>query len=551
MPSIRIELKSARKVKTLFKMKSYDMPFDVRENWDAIVIGAGMGGLTAAAHLVKAGLRVLVLERNPHIGGTAYVYHRKGFTFPMGPLGFSHPGLVKSILADLEIGEDLKFSRVHYRIRAFGLDLPLSLHFSELVRELAKPFPADTKAVKHFFEAMAERISTGKILDSSPIHSAQYSKVSAFEYLHGLIKDWRLRRILGSIGTREPYSGLPLLAAMWNHMSHEGIWFPEEGMQSFCERLVRAVVRNNENSGEIRLNKEVAKIRAGQGKVLGVILKDGAQINSSSVISNADYKTAFLKLMDPKTIPADWYDAVSCARQTSSVFQVCLGVNTGKADLSAFKKAGRLIYRRSGRSVQERESLDWNVQEISPEALACQELEVSLWGKDWEMASSEGRAPIVIRAEAEYNHFAKYRSGWRQRSSGYKGYKTRLAQALIREIDHLIPGLEKAIFVMDVATPLTFEDQGARSGGAVAGWSWDYEDFRDDQPKELIGTPIRGLYMAGYQAFSALFMGGVPTAMESGKRAAKAVLQGMGPVEKILIPGVHPVRSRSPKGTPG
>jgi phytoene dehydrogenase-like protein len=161
-----------------------------------------------------------------------------------------------------------------------------------------------------------------------------------------------------------------------------------------------------------------------------------------------------------------------------------------------------------------------------------------MWGKDWEMVCSQGRAPIVIRAEAEYNHFAKYRLGWRQRSSGYGEYKTRLAQALIREVDHLVPGLEKAIFVMDVATPLTFEDQGGRSGGAVAGWSWDYEDFRDDQPKELIGTPIKGLYMAGYQAFSALFMGGVPTAMESGKRAARAVLQGMGPVEKILIPGV-------------
>jgi len=141
--------------------------------------------------------------------------------------------------------------------------------------------------------------------------------------------------------------------------------------------------------------------------------------------------------------------------------------------------------------------------------------------------------------------------GWRQRSPNYQGYKTRLAHALIREINHLIPALERAIFVMDVATPLTFEDQGGRSGGAVAGWSWDYEDFRDDQPKELIGTPIKGLYMAGYQAFSALFMGGVPTAMESGKRAAKAVLQGMGPIEKILIPGVNPVRSRLPKETAG
>jgi phytoene dehydrogenase-like protein len=419
-----------------------------------------------------------------------------------------------------------------------------------MVKELSRLFPTNAEGLKHFFEDMNELIPK-QMAESNRYESDHAHDISASEYLRGLIKDWRLRRILGSIGTREPYSGLPLLAAMWNLMSHEGIWFPEEGMQSFCERLVKAVVGNNDKRGEIRLNKDVAKIRVDQGKVLGVTLKDGTRLDSSSVISNADYKTAFLKLMDPKTIPPEWYDAISSSRQTGSVFQVCLGVDAGKADLSAFRKASRLIYRRNGENVQERENLDWNVQEIDPEALACQELEVSLWGKDWEVAFSEGKASIVVRAEAEYNHFARHRLGWRQRSSGYEGYKTRLAQALIREINHLIPGLEKAILAMDVATPLTFEDQGGRSGGAVAGWSWDYEDFRDDQPKELIGTPINGLYMAGYQAFSALFMGGIPTAMESGKRAAKAVLQGMGPVEKILIPGVHPVRSRLPKETPG
>jgi ferredoxin--NADP+ reductase len=524
------------KVKSLFNIKSYDMSFNMREHWDAIVIGAGMGGLTAAAHLVKAGLRVLVLERNPHIGGTAYVYHRKGFTFPMGPLGFSHPILVQNTLKDLGVGEDLKFSRVHYRIRAFGLDLPLSLHFSELARELTKSFPSDAKAVEHFFKNMDEIISKQKA-DPNRSRMNQKHNISASEYLHNLIKDGRLRCILGSIGTREPYSGLPLLAAMWNLMSHEGIWFPEEGMQLFCERLVKAVDGYAGRGGEVRLNKEVAKIRVDQGEILGVILKDGTQLDSSSIISNADYKNTFLKLMGPKMIPPEWYNTVLSARQTGSVFQVCLGVDAVKADLSAFKKANRLIYRRSWRNVQERDSLDWNVPEIDQEALAGQELEVSLWGRKWEMISSEVRAPIVIRAEAEYNHFAKFRLGWRQRSPRYQEYKTRLAHALIREVDHLIPGLEKAIFVMDVATPLTFEDQGGRSGGSVAGWSWDYEDFQDDQPKELIRTPIKGLYMAGYQAFSALFMGGVPTAMESGKRTAKAVLQGTGPIKEIWIPG--------------
>jgi hypothetical protein len=212
-------------------------------------------------------------------------------------------------------------------------------------------------------------------------------------------------------------------------------------------------------------------------------------------------------------------------------------VDSDKADLSAFKKASRVIYRGHQENGHEEQSLDWNAQEINLEAFTSQELEVSLWGQDWEILSSEGKASIVIRTEAEYDHFSKYRLGWRERSPKYQEYKTRLAQALIREVDHLIPGLEKAVIVMDMATPLTFEDQGGRSEGAVAGWSWDYDDFREDQPKELIRTPIKGLYMAGYQAFSALFMGGAPTAMESGKRAAEAVMKGASPTNKILIPG--------------
>lgn len=524
-------------------MKSYDMFEFMREHWDTIVVGAGMGGLTAAANLVKKGLKVLVLERNPHPGGTAYVYHRKGFTFPMGPLGFSNPELIRKTLEDLGCGKGLELSRVHYRIKALNLDIPLSLPYSEIVTEFSKTFPLDALSIKKFFSSVEEVMSSQKTLNSKPLHLKRASDISASEYLSRLTKDWRLRRILGSIGTREPYSNLPLLAAMWNLMSKEGIWYPLEGMKSFCDRLAKAVMetqegRKNRGFGEIRLRTEVTKIQVEKSNVLGVMLRDRTKIHSTSVISNADYKNTFIKLIDPKTIPPEWYDAVSIARQTGSVFQVCLGVNTGKVDLSAFEKASRFIYRRNAADVQEKEGLDWNVQEIDPDALADQELEVSLWGKDWRLPASEGRAVIVIRTEADYNHFAKYRLGWRQRSSEYEGYKNRLAQALIREIDRLIPGLEKAILVMDVATPLTFEDQGGRSGGAVAGWSWDYEDFRDDEPKELIGTPIKGLYMAGYQAFSALFMGGVPTAMESGMRAARAVLQGAGPIGEILIPGV-------------
>jgi len=503
--------------------------------WDVIVIGAGVGGLTAASYLVKEGLRVLVLDRNPHIGGTAYVYHRQGFTFPMGPLGFSHPDLVKKVFDELGIGEGLNFLRVPYRLRAFGLDGLLSLPFSEIAKEFKNQFPSDAEGVERFFRDIKKWISNRKVyLDNQKPNPNPNLPLSASEYLRKLVKDWRLRRILGSLGTREPYSNLPLLAAMWNLMCNVGIWFPEEGMKSFCERFKRAIEPIPNSDRMIRLNKGATKIRVKREKVEGVTLEDGTEIDASYVISNADYRSTFLKLLDPHSIPSKWEQAISNAPLTSSIFQVCLGIDPTKVDLSLFKEARRLIYRRKSDLDQEEERIDWTQPKIDPRGLASQEIEVSLWGNRME---KERKASIILRVEANYDHFARYRLGWRKRSQEYQNYKTQLAQGIVREVAHLAPGLENSILIMDIATPLTFEDQGGRSQGAVAGWSWNDEDFRDDEPKELILTPIKGLYMTGHQAFSALFMGGIPTALESGRRAAHALLQGAGPTDEISIPG--------------
>jgi all-trans-retinol 13,14-reductase len=506
--------------------------------WDVIIVGAGIGGLTAAATLVKAGLRVLVLDRNPHPGGTAYVYQRKEFTFPMGPLGFGTPSMLKDTLSNLD-GGDLKLSKIQYRIKAFDLDISLSLSFPRMIEELARLFPKEAKAITQFFKDVEEIVSAIQFPDIDPNYSILEKAMSksASEYLSGLVKDWRLRRVLGSIGTQEPYSSFPLLAAMWNLMSNEGIWYPMGGMRSLCERMVQAVTGkqgNHQGVGEIRLGTEVREIRVEKGKVLGVALMDGAKIDSAAVISNADYKNTFLKLIESKVVADEWYQAVVKAKQTSSNLQVCMGVDTNRVDLSSFKDAGRLIYRRSqGASSEE---LDWGTDEMNPETVVRQELEVSLLSKSDKTLCPAGTEVIVIRTEAEHSHFTRFRPAWRKRVPEYQDYKMRLGRALIQEVENLIPGLEKSILAMDIASPLTFEEQGGRSGGAVAGWSWNYEDHPDCRARELVRTPIQGLYMAGYQAFSTLFMGGIPTAMESGKRAAQAVLQGAGTLEKIMIP---------------
>lgn len=499
--------------------------------FDAIVVGAGLGGLVASARLVREGRRVLVLERNAHPGGTAYAFNRKGYLFPMGPLGFSSPGLVREVLGDLGV-ERPELKRVHYRLRAFGLEAPLSLPISDMVRELKALFPDEAQGIESFF-ADVERL--GRAMRGNADGAFERAAMaSAAAYLAESIADERLQRILGSIGTHRPYTGMGLLAAMWSLMSVDGIWIPKGGMRELVHRLARAVEAEG-REGEIRLGTGAAMIKVRGGRVASVVTTGGDLIECPAVISNADYKSTFLALMEPEDVPQPLLQAVFNARQTESNLQVSLGIEAAAADLSAFDEASRIIYRRHPDGG---EAPDWSATEVNPQDLAGRQMEITLMSADDPSLAPEGGAVMVIRTAAEYAHFSRYRPAWKKRLPAYQDYKTRLGRALVGEAEKVAPGLERAIRVMDVATPLTFEERGGRSGGAVAGWSWDLEDSADFQPRELVRTPIAGLYMAGYQAFSSLFLGGVPTAVESGVRAARAVLEGLAPIDDILLPGV-------------
>ncbi|MBC7294050.1 MAG: FAD-dependent oxidoreductase, partial [Thermoleophilia bacterium] len=76
---------------------------------DAVVIGAGRGGLVAACHLARAGWQVVVVEQDPHVGGTAHVFRRQGYVFPAGPLSFTVPGYLAYTLQELGIEQPLSF----------------------------------------------------------------------------------------------------------------------------------------------------------------------------------------------------------------------------------------------------------------------------------------------------------------------------------------------------------------------------------------------------------------------------------------------------------
>ena len=512
------------------------------EKLDVIIVGAGPGGLTAGSILSQQGLSVLVLDRNDHPGGTTRSFTCNGFTFPTGPLGFSNPTTVLNALGASPGSVESAFKPAPYLIHAFGKEIPISLPPALLANELCRLYPREADAIRAF---LADSREVSDALLSTPEGElprlARRTDVSASDYLTAHVKDSSLRKILGSIGSNEPVFGFPLLATMWDIISARGIWYPKGGFNSFAGWIAAEIARRG---CRVSLGSEVLGITVRNGKVRGVTLVDGSSIEAPAVISNADFKTTFLSLVESACQPPEWRNAVMEARETSSNLQVCLGVDKSKVDLSVFSTATRIIYRGDAVPGNDPGGPDWKAPEMDPRDLAGEELEVCLWSGDDPSLAPPGAAVVVIRVAADHAHFNRFRPEWGKRIPEYARYKARLAGSLVREVSKLLPGLEQAVLISDVATPLTFEERGGRYAGAVAGWSQRHQDVLDYAVRPLVLTPIDGLYMAGLQAFSWLYWGGVPSAVLSGARAADAVLRGDDPVNEVWVPGSRPGRTR-------
>ncbi|OGL48324.1 MAG: hypothetical protein A3C43_07995 [Candidatus Schekmanbacteria bacterium RIFCSPHIGHO2_02_FULL_38_11] len=508
--------------------------------YDCIVIGAGIGGLTCAARFAKNGMKILLCEKFEHIGGTASVFRREGYTFAAGPLSFSYPVYVASTLKELGVKEEITFKRSHFQYKSGKIDLLLSLPFQELTDELKKYFPEEKKGIRSFFRLM-KKIGKAQdkrwewdyqLLEGNKKNEAKkpygnevekrlsvikkYSRVGANKLADGFVKDEILENLLANQSFEEGTMSASLAANMWDLMSETGIWYPDIGFEGIGKLFSKII---SENGGEIRTFSPVSKIVVRNGKATGVELSGGEEIKSDIVISCLDHKLTFLQMIGESFLPHDFVKWVRDLRDSGSVFCVYLGVDSSKVDLSALR-ALHLFYRSSIAPVDL-----WGSGTFSKEFFTRREFEICHWsGKDKSFAP-ERKDAIIIRVNAPYEHFRKWKAMEGGRKEGYYEYKDKIIKYLIQAAETILPGLSSSVEFSEASTPLTYETWGGGSEGACAGWSWDESDEMGSELKCLIRTPVPNLYMVGYQAFSQLFMGGFATAMHSGNMVADMIVE--------------------------
>jgi phytoene desaturase len=498
---------------------------DMKEKYDVIVIGAGIGGLACGAFLAKAGLSVLVVEQHSKSGGCCTSFQRKGFTFDTGIedlAGAERGGMLYNMLEELGLKDDIEFIELTPRTRIVGSDYNIpSTPLEGLSKELKRMFPGegmgidtfvqDCKAVISEMMALAEPAPDllgfgGKmgLMVKFLLKSPKLRRYSGKSYRQALAESFKEPKLRAIMGSRFDFdtgwaATMPMMV-----VGQPACQYPKGGVQALADVLAKRVTKHG---GDLALKTLVNKIVVEDGKVTGVELANGTIVRSRYVVSNADGRQTFLKLIGEQYLSPKLAKELRETRLTGSVFLVSLGVDI---DLKAMGFDGTtIVYNRS-------DSID--------DIWGCDPEKCSIWIRMHSLRdpsqAPEGMATVQIMTLFPYN----YMGYWKREKDGTRGkeyteFKEALADKLIASAEKVIPQLSKHIVCKDIATPLTFERYTLNSEGASHGW------FPAPGAKlRSQKTPFKNLYQAGHWTFPGP---GIFTVILSGRNAAKLVLKDL------------------------
>ena len=508
------------------------------KTFDAIIIGAGIGGLVCGTHLAHSGARVAICEARPYAGGYMSTYTRRGFRFACGPLSFSSPERVQAILANLGLAGAVKFLRSHFRQLTPTMGWVLSQPFDDLATSLQRFYPDEKLGIQNFFgeirrliaamkgmESWEPQLLTGANRTAAEKRLAQdhadylaclrdYADCSSRDLAKKFVCAPALVDLLSQSESGSRAMPALLAANMWDILCEKGIWYPQCGIQGITNLLVKRLL---ELGGELWLGQSVSRIVCQRDRVEKVRLCNGQELVAPVVISNVDYKRTCLQMIEGAELPAEFAQRISQAEVTGSDLCVSIGAHLTEQDL-ANVQTHHVLYRGS-------KTCGWEANCDEPDFWHSRDMEICVWSLLDSSLAPPGMSVVILRCRAPYEHFSRWRTEGQRRKAGYRDHKLRLARGFISAAESVIPHLSQKACLIDVATPLTYEYHTGNHMGAVAGWSWAAHTSLASTPEFIGCFPIQGLYAVGHWSFTAPFLGAAPTAMHSGELVAQAILR--------------------------
>ncbi len=273
---------------------------------DAIVIGAGLGGLAAAMRLGAKGYRVTVVDRLDRAGGRGSSITENGHRFDLGPTIVTVPQVLRGLWADcgrdFDADVDLRALQPFYEIRwPDGSTFSASSDPAAMEAEVARLSPSDLPGYRRFLKDSERRFVVGfEGMVAKPMHRLwetirvlpEFARLRADKSILGLaksrVRDPRLRMALSFhplfIGG-DPMHVTSMYALVSHLETTFGVHYAIGGVQAIADAMVKVI---EDQGGQVRLNAQVDRIEAAGGRASGVTLEDGTALAAPLVVSNAD-----------------------------------------------------------------------------------------------------------------------------------------------------------------------------------------------------------------------------------------------------------------------
>lgn len=472
-----------------------------REQYDAIVIGSGIGGLVTATQLAAKGANVLVLERYIIPGGSAGYFERQGYRFDVGAsmiFGFGSQGTTNLLTRALEAVETSLETipdpvQIDYHLPN---DLEIRVHrdYEQFIQELISQFPHEAEGIRKFYDECWQVFNCLNSMELLSLEEPRYLTRVFFQHplaCLGLVK--YLPQNVSDIARRYisdptllkfidiecycwsvvPAEKTPMINAgmVFSDRHYGGINYPKGGVGQIAQKLVEGLEKKG---GKIQYKARVKEIILENNKAVGVRLADGTEYRGKRIISNATRWDTFEKLLPKETLPKKEQKWQQCYQKSPSFLSLHLGVKAS----------------------------------VLPEGTDCHHILLENWDK---MEEPEGTIFLSIPtlldptlAPPGYHIFHTFTPSWIEDWQGlspqdYHEKKEQAAARLVQRLEKIFPDLEAALDYQEVGTPRTHRRFLGRDDGT----------YGPIPQKKLMGllampfnqTVISGLYCVGDSTF--------------------------------------------------
>ncbi|MBW6492241.1 MAG: NAD(P)/FAD-dependent oxidoreductase [Lentimicrobium sp.] len=528
-------------------------------NYDTIIVGGGVAGLTATACLAREGQKVLLIEKNKEPGGLVNSFSVNGFHFDAGVRALEDAGIILPMLKDLNIKLDIVKSPVSLGIENEILHIENLASLSAYSDLLKKFYPDNSrdidvvvktirKVMKHMdvlygienplFKDLKRDTSFifKKLLPWMPRFLFTIAKINRLQlpvevYLESVTKNPSLRDII----SQHFFKNTPTFFALSYFSLYLDYFYPKGGVGKLAEAMQNKVV---ELGGVIKTGTTVNRVIPDKNLVSD---EEGNIYNYKNLIWAADLKTLY-RIAETEDLPVEIKEKFEIEKIKifghkggESVFSLFLQVDE---PLDSFGKIAKSHFfytpSRQGLGETHRKELSKllsNFSNIRKEEvyawldkfLFLNTFEISIPGLKQKELAPPGKTGIIISFLAEYELFKKIQElGWLEEFNS--GIENRVIKIISETV---FPMLSDKVINRFSFSPLSIQNRIASSGGAIVGW-----EFHKKMPvinkiqiaDRSVFTPLPSIYQAGQWAYSPA---GVPMSILTGKLAANRIIKSL------------------------